>query len=420
MPPLDTRIPLLVQQPQIQDPMEGLVRVGQLRAMQDQAQLRQLQLVDAQRQAAEQQQLRQVGAQSIITDPATGQTTFDTQRYLGGVMRVNPQAGMELQYKLGQQELAKQKAGLEGRKLQAEIGKAELEQNMQQLNVLEGLLSGVTDQASYDAAKAQFRQLFPNMPLQAPPQYDPGWIKGLGEALLDKKAKVEQAWKEQDLAEKKRHNLAQEQLTAEGHTVQREGHAASLKRAQIEAGGMIGAAERAGQKAFEVEKMKLAAQREFEPLTGEAAKSVSELNTVIGTINDIGTLWKPDFTSQVTGRTGAVREFTGDISTEEVQFRQKLKDVTDQLLRARSGAAITEGEYNRLAKMLPQPTDPPNVFQAKLEGFAEATQRLRDERLRTARTGRGSLEGPTIQVPAAPPAPPSKSGSKLADPLGIR
>lgn len=196
MAELDTRLPLLVKPVEIQDPTDALMRVGQLRGQQSQQQLRDLQIAEAQRQVAEQQQLRSLGAESLVTDPATGTVTFDPKKYIPGLAKVNPQLAIEQQHKLAQQDIATKKAGVEGQKAQLELGKGQLELHLQQLGVLEGLLSGVRDQASYDAAKMQFKQMFPTMPLQAPAQYDPQWLRGLSESLVDKKTRIELGLKE--------------------------------------------------------------------------------------------------------------------------------------------------------------------------------------------------------------------------------
>ena len=68
---------------------------------------------------------------------------------------------------------------------------------------------------------------------------------------------------------------------------------------------------------------------------------------------------------------GNVRAFFGNISPEEVTFRNSLLDAADLLLRARSGAQINEQEYNRLKSVLPQLTDEPNVFLPALKRFSD-------------------------------------------------
>ena len=55
-----------------------------------------------------------------------------------------------------------------------------------------------------------------------------------------------------------------------------------------------------------------------------------------------------------------------DISDEKVAQRAILQGATNQLLQARSGAAISEGEYQRLLKELPNEGLDPKVFKARL------------------------------------------------------
>lgn len=52
-------------------------------------------------------------------------------------------------------------------------------------------------------------------------------------------------------------------------------------------------------------------------------------------------------------------------------------DIADQLLRARSGAAITEGEYARLRKLVPDPRSPLEKFRSDLAGYRREALRLR-------------------------------------------
>lgn len=51
-------------------------------------------------------------------------------------------------------------------------------------------------------------------------------------------------------------------------------------------------------------------------------------------------------------------------------------DIADELLRARSGAAITESEYSRLRKLVPDPRAPLSKFNSDLKGFRTALSSL--------------------------------------------
>lgn len=125
---------------------------------------------------------------------------------------------------------------------------------------------------------------------------------------------------------------------------------------------------------------------------------VSALDLVTNTIGQIESNLSDEFLGPIKGTDPAFstrRTFGSTLGSplgeKEVIFRQSIKDANDQLLRARSGAAITEQEYNRLAGMLPKPTDEPQVFRAGLKRFKDQMNALRSEKLRLGTTPRNQL-----------------------------
>ena len=128
------------------------------------------------------------------------------------------------------------------------------------------------------------------------------------------------------------------------------------------------------------------------PLAEATAARISEINTILEQIVDLRKVYKPEFVGFVSGRLGAIGEtVTGRISKEEIETRQLSADMSDSLLRARSGAQINEQEFARLKKLVPQPNDPSNVFEVKLGRFERSLQQLREQKLKTATTGRQQL-----------------------------
>lgn len=79
------------------------------------------------------------------------------------------------------------------------------------------------------------------------------------------------------------------------------------------------------------------------------------------------------------------------VGKKETTFRQTLANISDQLLRARSGAQINEQEYTRLSGLLPKATDEPQVFKAGVERFKKEMAQLESQRLRFGTTPRGKL-----------------------------
>lgn len=144
-------------------------------------------------------------------------------------------------------------------------------------------------------------------------------------------------------------------------------------------------------------------EREEAPLAEATATKVAQLDSVIQMGNEALQLYRPEYTGPAQGRMGAFREkVTGKISDEEIQFRRILADMSDLLMRERSGAAIGERkEIDRLLGIVPTPNLPDNVFKARTVDFLESVQQFRDNRLKLATTARGKLaeQAPRVAVP---------------------
>ena len=132
-------------------------------------------------------------------------------------------------------------------------------------------------------------------------------------------------------------------------------------------------------------------KRDQEPLDPTTAKAVSDLGVLQDMTDDVTDMFDPGYVGQFEGRWGAVKEWTGNAGQREVVFRRVVADMKDQLLRARSGAAITQQEYERLATMVPNITDNEETFKGKLLGFRRAMDQSKQRKLETATTGRGPL-----------------------------
>lgn len=71
-------------------------------------------------------------------------------------------------------------------------------------------------------------------------------------------------------------------------------------------------------------------------------------------------------------------EINQRIDPEGTALRAAIADVRSVLLFARSGGAVSEGEAERIAPLLPKPTDTPEAIRAKLPQLRLAVIRLRD------------------------------------------
>jgi len=116
-------------------------------------------------------------------------------------------------------------------------------------------------------------------------------------------------------------------------------------------------------------------------------KQDAQLSSLLELANRVEGSAKPEylggFVSGLSGKgmggvTGGIREATGFIEDDEVQFRSDVSSISDQLLRARSGAQINEAEYQRLLKEVPTVDLPKNVFDARMKAFKKRVQDVID------------------------------------------
>ena len=113
------------------------------------------------------------------------------------------------------------------------------------------------------------------------------------------------------------------------------------------------------------------------PLSASAIKEETILAVML---EDIGRLEElsakhPEAIGPIQGRLGAIRAKTVGNLPEITELRRLAFNLSDQLLRARSGAQINEQEYARLSRLVPQPSDPDIDFSTKLKSFREEIQR---------------------------------------------
>jgi len=129
-----------------------------------------------------------------------------------------------------------------------------------------------------------------------------------------------------------------------------------------------------------------------QPIPTETAKQLSELNTLLVQMDETENLYNPKFVGPVKGRIAGAKEATVGLDPREVEFRATVRDMQDALLRARSGAQINEQEYRRLLRFLPDITNPPDVFRARLNRFRRAVSTLAQEKRKMVGTSRGEAE----------------------------
>jgi hypothetical protein len=99
---------------------------------------------------------------------------------------------------------------------------------------------------------------------------------------------------------------------------------------------------------------------------------------------------------------GTLRKYLGKAAPEEVQFRSALLDMSDLLLRARSGAQINEQEYQRLKALLPDLYDEPNTFIPALRRFTTEAGKQLDDTLKLGGSSMKQLQEERAQSKKKP------------------
>ena len=99
--------------------------------------------------------------------------------------------------------------------------------------------------------------------------------------------------------------------------------------------------------------------------------------------------------------TSAQMQTLGEENPEVADLFRTSDNLADQLLRLRSGAAITEGEYQRMLKLVPNPRGPYSTFMGTLKSFQDELQRIAVKSTGGQVSATGQIATPGIVSPAA-------------------
>ena len=140
------------------------------------------------------------------------------------------------------------------------------------------------------------------------------------------------------------------------------------------------------------------AQQAAKPVGSAIQTAIAALDSLDVTLKEIETNFDANFLGIIKGTEIAfeIRRRAGSsigqpINTKELIFRQSIFDLSDKLLRARSGAQINEKEAKRLRKLLPKATDEGKVFLAGMIRFKNEITIIRRERKALATTAARDL-----------------------------
>lgn len=139
------------------------------------------------------------------------------------------------------------------------------------------------------------------------------------------------------------------------------------------------------------------ASAEREHLTGDI--------DLLRQINDVRAAYKPEFVGPYAGGVrGAVTSRIGGQSQAEAKFRGRVSAIRNQILKLRSGGAVTDGEAQRLLEELMVVNDPSGSFESKMDNFEDLVRNM-------ATTRREVFQGTGIDLSRIPSLPPSMRAS---------
>lgn len=117
---------------------------------------------------------------------------------------------------------------------------------------------------------------------------------------------------------------------------------------------------------------------------GEVDK-IAETRQFISQLKRAGELFKPEYAGPVTQWTRWAKGMTSGLPADETEFRSLVSNFENTLLKLRSGAAVTQQEFDRIKRELPQFGDPPKTFPIKLRVAREALENVLSAKEQTFR-----------------------------------
>jgi len=353
--PIDTSIYGQIQPQQAPNQLANLAQAYQIRGMQTA-------MDKADRDAQQQNRLL-----SLVGDPSfAGLSTAEKSNKLQGIGAFS-QAG----------DLVRADAAAAKDNREAE--KSQLEGVLKKFEVSAQIMSGVTDQASWDRARALTAQTFgPEAAAKMPPQYNPALIQENLSKAMTVKDQVEQRYKALTQAETQRHNLATEATQAGTlkNAQDRLAYDQSQPKGQVVEGpnGPVLVDQRTGQSRPVTD----SAGAPVGPKASEAQKkelmSIQQQRSIInGALNDVEK--NPDafgFWRGMAGKTQVGESLAGKMESDNTtQARSYLFNNVSRIINERAGAAQSAQELARLNGFLPADTDNAKQVANKLKAFSQ-------------------------------------------------
>ena len=358
MAEVNASIPLQVRPVELPDQLSQYARLAQLQGLQGQQKLQDMQIKQAETETADNERLKQLFAGT----QAGTDGTYDINSLAPKAMAISPKLGGAIVKQFGElntQALNQQKIKIEGA--------------LQHFDVVGRLMSGVSNQQTYDAAVAQMKSLGMDTS-QISPQYDPAAIKMNEMRAMSIKDQLVQQHQALTLAETQRHNqvsegnqsadlgIRREQLN---NTISNNTKTNDLKERELK----VKEREQSGKPATESQAKANAFGQEMDAALKDADAALVEMNSN-----------KPGMISQAAGNLPLIGKTAQAVvsSPAEQKYLNAMRRLITAKLRADSGATITQSEIDeQLDQMLPKLTDSKEVVAQKRAALGTAVQSVK-------------------------------------------
>jgi hypothetical protein len=387
--PIDASIPLGFRPPRIDSPLEMMQGVASLQEARDRS-------IKLQRDRMEDEQIRQV----------LQMTGGDIGKALPQIRRINPLTAAKIE-----------KTHTDSLSAAQDLENGKIDHDLKVLDFVGRQLSGVTDQRSYDFARAAIKG---GVGQDLPPAYDPavvdGWKqKGLTlaqqaqekrQALLDTIAAQKEA---RDAANVAEDNRRQAEAAAETRRQNAFQNTIAVAQLGVSRGNL--AVSQGHLKVSQDEAAKKALP-EVAKLPAAIAEKVAGIEQSLSVLQDLERLKKDDWLGPIAGRVTQARiDVPGmAVAPDLARFAAQTSTLKNAVVKAITGAQMSEPEAKRIMQQIPGLTDKPEVWTERLNTTRENLTLLRRRMLELS----GVSSGTAPTTTAAPtPATPSGGGKRF-------
>lgn len=117
------------------------------------------------------------------------------------------------------------------------------------------------------------------------------------------------------------------------------------------------------------------------PLPASQVSDLADFKAMVTNLNNAAEIAKRVNTGPIAGRGQSIASKFGGSSKDFIDFRQKLSTVNNIMLKLRSGAAVTDQEYQRFLQEMPSVNDTEDVRDAKLQNAIAYMTNLQNDKM---------------------------------------